>query len=107
MTPGQTILFRRLATDVSQVDLATAVGVTKSYLCHVEAGRRTPRQDLVNRVHEHLDGIDTRTVTITVEADGVRRTLHVQAVSPQAAFLAASVVPEDDWETRKVGERAA
>ena len=41
LTFGQMIKSLRLADDISQVNLADKMGVSRAYLCDVEHGRRT------------------------------------------------------------------
>jgi tetratricopeptide (TPR) repeat protein len=51
---GERVRALRTARAVAQADLAASVGVSKSYLSHIEAGRRPVSNDLLARLAEAL-----------------------------------------------------
>ena len=51
---GERVRALRTARAVAQADLAASVGVSKSYLSHIEAGRRPVSNDLLLRLAEAL-----------------------------------------------------
>jgi tetratricopeptide (TPR) repeat protein len=52
---GERVRALRTARAVAQADLAASVGVSKSYLSHIEAGRRPVSNDLLLRLAEALE----------------------------------------------------
>tara|TARA_R110000868_G_C10625294_1_gene742667 strand:- start:340 stop:645 length:306 start_codon:yes stop_codon:yes gene_type:complete len=52
---GQKIQSRRKEMDVTQVELAKNVGVTKQRICAMEMTARRPSADLLGRVADALD----------------------------------------------------
>ncbi len=52
---GERVRALRTARAIAQADLAAAVGVSKSYLSHIEAGRRPVSADLLGRLAVALD----------------------------------------------------
>lgn len=55
LTLGSAIKKLRQSGGISQKDLAREIGVTPSYLSHVEAGRREPSIQMLREISEHLD----------------------------------------------------
>ena len=51
---GERVRALRTARAVAQADLAASVGVSKSYLSHIEAGRRPVSNDLLTRLADAL-----------------------------------------------------
>ena len=51
---GERVRALRTARAVAQADLAASVGVSKSYLSHIEAGRRPVSTDLLTRLADAL-----------------------------------------------------
>lgn len=89
----------RLARGMSQDDLAKAVGITKSYLSHIEHGRRQPPAILLHRLNEQLEAKPDsgRTYEIATDADGQVRRVDVHAGSLHDALVAAAALPESAW----------
>jgi transcriptional regulator with XRE-family HTH domain len=54
MKIGKTLRYLRTAKDVSQIELAGALGVTPSYLSLVEHGRREPSLCFLKRASQHF-----------------------------------------------------
>ena len=65
---GGRVRTLRTASGISQADLAASVGVSKSYLSHIEAGRRPISATLAQRLAETL-GIDVQQLTTGTPAD--------------------------------------
>ena len=65
---GGRVRTLRTASGISQADLAASVGVSKSYLSHIEAGRRPISATLAQRLAETL-GIDVEQLTTGTPAD--------------------------------------
>lgn len=89
----------RLARGMSQDDLAKAVGISKSYLSHIEHGRRPLADDLLQRLTEHLEAnlAAGRTYEIAADVDGSVRTVDVHAATLHDALVAAAALPESSW----------
>ena len=54
MNLGRLIKTLRAALGLSQEELADRIDITKSYLCLLETGKRTPSSDLINRIASYL-----------------------------------------------------
>ena len=65
---GGRVRTLRTANGISQADLAASVGVSKSYLSHIEAGRRPISAALAQRLAQTL-GIDVEQLTTGTPAD--------------------------------------
>src|ERR1700749_1687245 len=65
---GERIKQARLARGISQADLAVSVGVSNSYLSHIEAGRRPFSEPIRLRIAAAL-GMDARQLEEGVPAD--------------------------------------
>lgn len=65
---GERIKQARVARGVSQAELATAVGVSNSYLSHIEAGRRPVSDTILSQIAAAL-GIDPKRLQDGVPAD--------------------------------------
>ena len=65
---GGRVRTLRTANGISQADLAASVGVSKSYLSHIEAGRRPISAALAQRLAQSL-GIDLEQLTTGTPAD--------------------------------------
>ena len=65
---GGRVRTLRTASGISQADLAASVGVSKSYLSHIEAGRRPISAALAQRLAQTL-GIDVEQLTTGTPAD--------------------------------------
>jgi transcriptional regulator with XRE-family HTH domain len=98
---GDKIKSYRLSIGVSQQQLAAELGVTKSYLSHIEAGRRTVPPAILELIGERLqhNALDTEIYTVTVQryGDSVYRA-ELRAVSLVGALEAASALPEPAWQ---------
>ncbi len=55
LTTGERIATARRRADVKQEDLAVSVGVSRSTLAKVEAGRVSPRLELLQAIAAQLD----------------------------------------------------
>jgi transcriptional regulator with XRE-family HTH domain len=66
---GERVRALRTARGVAQADLAASVGVSKSYLSHIEAGRRPVSNDLLTRLANAL-AVDVAQLETGTPADG-------------------------------------
>lgn len=53
---AETLVRQRLDSGVSQIALAGAAGISRAYLCEIEAGRATPSLDVLARLAAALGG---------------------------------------------------
>jgi transcriptional regulator with XRE-family HTH domain len=51
---GRALKLVRSYHDLSQIDLAGRLGISRSYLSEVEAGRKTPSMDLLSQYSQEL-----------------------------------------------------
>jgi transcriptional regulator with XRE-family HTH domain len=65
---GERIRALRTARGIAQADLAATVGVSKSYLSHIEAGRRLVSADLLRKLADAL-GVDVEQLQTGTPAD--------------------------------------
>lgn len=101
---GAVIRAMRRARGVTQQGLAEAIGISKSYLCHIEAGRRTPKGDVLQRIREHLQPDGHPRFRISFESRrnlaapfGVVRTVDIAARNLRDALCAAAELPAASW----------
>lgn len=97
----------RLARGISQQDLATAMGVSKSYLAHLEAGRRPITDKLLDRMRTALDDLfdPDQLVTFRIhvaaaaaeESPGI--VIEIPACCLRDAVAAAAQFPQSAWTT--------
>ncbi len=73
---GERVRTLRIARGISQSGLAAAIGVSKSYLSHIEAGRRPVRPPILRQVAEALD-VDVTQLEQGVPVDAIEE-LHVK-----------------------------
>lgn len=95
-TFGQTIRARRLALGLPQERLAREIGVSKSYLSHVEKGRRPVTATMGAVIEERLGVFEQGSRVFVVDVDG--RVARVRAMSRQDALRAAAALPETAWD---------
>lgn len=104
MITGAQIRSARLAQGITQAQLAGRSNITRSYLNHIEAGRRPVQPELITHLHAlglFADGVPHR---ITVYVDGAAIHLTLDARSITEALRAAAALPTSAW---TAGEDAA
>lgn len=102
---GDRIRAYREARGLSQVELARELGITKSYLSHIEAGRRSLPERMAEILGEELDRGDAQMTTYFVAVHSLRtgllaspmRGTTVRATSPENALRAAALLPSSQW----------
>lgn len=106
---GDRVRAHRNAMGISQVDLAETLGISKSYLSHIEAGRRRVPPGLAElifrtigydeeKLHTFLvtvqaPDLGTPPMGVKVKAKNFRAALHSAADFPTSAWIEMS--PED------------
>jgi transcriptional regulator with XRE-family HTH domain len=65
---GERVRALRTSRGIAQADLAAAIGVSKSYLSHIEAGRRQVKGALLQRLAQAL-GVDAAQLETGIPAD--------------------------------------
>jgi transcriptional regulator with XRE-family HTH domain len=82
LTLGDTIQAVRMCDEVSQVDLAKRVGLSRQYLCDIEKGRRPVSPDLAVRLARALGYPQALFVRLALQdqlnAAGVHMTVTVE-----------------------------
>jgi transcriptional regulator with XRE-family HTH domain len=64
-TIGEVIKLVRTSKLIGQIELANRLGVDKSFISHLETGRRDPSWEMINRVAVALDVNVTFLVMLT------------------------------------------
>lgn len=103
---GDRIRAYREARGLNQTDMAAQLGITKSYLSHLEAGRRglTPKLAEVLEIELDHGEKQMKAYEITLRPynpdsiEDLMRTVVVAATSPENALRAAAELPVSQWE---------
>ena len=98
---GARIKAYRLSKGMSQVEFADRIGISKSYLNHIEAGRRRvpdPVMDAIgDLLHEEDPSYEVWTVVVWRQGDDTAHFVNLRATSLVGATEAASALPYPVW----------
>lgn len=75
---GEALRLVRAFHDVSQIDLATELGISRSYLSEIESGKKVPSLDLLQKYSAHFNIPLSSLVLFSEQAGEPKRDLDVK-----------------------------
>jgi transcriptional regulator with XRE-family HTH domain len=99
---GDRIRSHREATGRTQQELAAELGISKSYLNHIEAGRRNASPRLLELIFNLLDMDEAKmhVFRVLIQAEDLDTPVMgvtIQAVNFRAALRSAAELPTASW----------
>jgi transcriptional regulator with XRE-family HTH domain len=96
---GEALRLLRVYSDMTQKDMAEALGVSQSFLSEVEKGRKQPTLELLHRYGERLGVPLSSLMFFAEEIDPVTRSGKARiAIASKVLELLARIAPEIDRE---------
>ncbi|CEH40221.1 helix-turn-helix domain-containing protein [Xanthomonas citri] len=75
---GEALRLVRAFHDVSQIDLANDLGISRSYLSEIESGKKVPSLDLLQKYSAHFNIPLSSLVLFSEQAGESKRDLDVK-----------------------------
>ena len=75
---GEALRLVRAFHDVSQIELASELGISRSYLSEIESGRKVPILDLLQKYSSHFNIPLSSLMLFSEQTDESRRDLDVK-----------------------------
>lgn len=99
---GDRIRSHREAMDITQTDLASTLGISKSYLSHIEAGRRKVPPGLAELIFKTIGHDETKMhdFVVRIQAVDLHTTwmeVNVRGLNFRTALRAAADLPTPLW----------